>query len=329
MKIRSSDFSVIIQGPVLGKPNDEDEKQLTKKCIESIKNLLPDSEIIISTWINSDVSHLNYDKIVFNEDPGAISYNDDNLKNRFNNNNRQIVSTNSGLKVASRKFSMKIRGDCKLSHNGFIDFLYKYTNRGKYSFFDQRIITSTVFSLNSRKIPVLFHVSDIFQVGLTSDMKQLWDIDIQLEPQTTRSGRSGWIRWNDPYSLEGYQMKFASEQYIWFAFCKKYKLDLNLRFYSEIPLNKIFKSELSVINNFVIVSPDELGLSLPDKMIQFLNYPYIYSSEEWIELYNKYCLKRVSIIDKIELIYKTILNSNKFRCIFLMLRIRKLFNYET
>ncbi|WP_149206222.1 WavE lipopolysaccharide synthesis family protein [Flavobacterium johnsoniae] len=325
MKIQSSDFSIIIQGPVLGKPDDEDEKQLTKKCIASVKNVLPGSEIIISTWINTDVSHLDYDKIVFNEDPGSISYNDYNLKNKFNNNNRQIVSTNNGLKVASRKFAIKLRGDCKLSHNGFIDFLSEYPNRGKYCFFDQRIITSNVFSLNPRKAPVLFHISDIFQVGLTSDMKQLWDIELQLEPQTTRAVQSGWIKWNDPYSEGGYEMKFASEQYIWFAFCKKYNLNLNLKFYSEIPLNKIVKSELSIINNFVIASPNELGFVLPDKMIEFLNYPLIYSSQEWIELYDKYCVKGISIFDKIELICKTILNSYKFRCIFLILKLKKLF----
>jgi hypothetical protein len=60
-------------------------------------------------------------------------------------------------------------------------------------------------------------------------------------------------------------------------------------------------------------------------MIEFLNYPLIYSSQEWIELYDKYCVKGISIFDKIELICKTILNSYKFRCIFLMLKLKKLF----
>jgi hypothetical protein len=325
MKISSSDFSVIIQGPVYGRPDDEDEKQLTKKCIESVKNVLPGSEIILSTWVNTDVSHLDYDKIVFNLDPGSISYNDYNLKNKFNNNNRQIVSTNNGLKVSSRKFAIKLRGDCQLSHDGFVNFLSEYPSRGKYSFFTQRIITSNVFSLNSRKAPLLFHVSDIFQVGLTSDMKQLWDIELQLEPQTTRSGQSGWIKWNDPYSVEGYEMKFAPEQYIWFAFCKKNGLDLNLKFYSELPLNKIVRSELSIIDNFIISSPNELGFLLPDKMIKFLNYPFIYSSQDWIDLYNNYCVKGISSIDKIELTCKTILTSYKFRCIFLHLKLKKVF----
>jgi len=314
MEIRTSDFSVIIQGPIFGKLGEPDQMQLTTQCIESVRKVLPGSEIIISTWVGSDVGHLDYDKVVFSEDPGAVSYNEN--KHKFNNNNRQIISTYNGLIKSSKKYSIKLRGDCKLSHHGFIDFLDIYPLRSKYKYFQKRIITSTVFSLNPRKIPVLFHVSDIFQIGLTSDMKQLWDIQLQPEPKTTRGGLKSKWNSNDPYPMEGYQMKFASEQYIWFAFCKKHKLDLNLKFYSQISLNKIVKSELSIINNFVILSPRELGLVLPDKMMKFIDYPFIYSSKDWIYLYNKYCVSKFSLDTKLILIFKTLVVSTKIKYVF-------------
>jgi hypothetical protein len=323
MPISPSDFSVIIQGPILGKPGDPYDLQLTIQCIESVRRVLPGSEIILSTWVGSAVSHLDYDKVVFSKDPGAVSYNDNN--NKFNNNNRQILSTYNGLTHSSRKYSIKLRGDCKLSHSGFISLLNKYPYRSKYKFFKKRIITSTVFSLNPRKIPILFHISDIFQVGLTSDIKQLWDIPMQPEPITTRGGlKCNWNS-NDPYPEEGYEMKFAAEQYIWFAFCKKRKLNLNLKFYSQVSIDKIVKSELSLINNFLILSPQEIGLVLPNKMIKFINYPFIYSSKDWIYLYNKYCISKVSLNTKLILIFRTLLISNKIKYISIKKKLVKIF----
>ena len=108
MQICKSDFSVIIQGPILGKREEPKEAQLTMQCIESVRRVLPGSEIIISTWDGTDVSHLDYDKVVFSQDPGAITYNDYELKHVFNNNNRQIVSTKNGLNSATKLYSMII-----------------------------------------------------------------------------------------------------------------------------------------------------------------------------------------------------------------------------
>src|SRR5688572_23523406 len=101
----SKDFSVVVQGPVMGKPGEDYVKQKTLQCLDSIKATLPDAEVIISTWKGSDCSHLYFDKLVLNDDPGAISYNDYELKHILNNTNRQIVSTCNGLKAASRKYA--------------------------------------------------------------------------------------------------------------------------------------------------------------------------------------------------------------------------------
>lgn len=301
----SKQFSVVIQGPVFGKPGEAYEIQKTQQCIESVRKVLPGAEIILSTWEGSDVSHLKVDKIIFNKDPGAITFNDVN-KNYFNNSNRQIVSTYGGLKIASRKYAIKLRGDCLLQHAGFTEFFNRYQEISAYPFFKHRVIIPTIYSRNPRRIPILFHPSDIFQVGLTEDLVDLWNIPLQPEPATTRAVSPDQPLINDPYPKVGYRMKFAAEQYVWFAFARKRGLDLNINHYCNLPPFKLFKSELSIINNFIIASPEQLGVLLPTR---FQNEPNLYTHEEWLELYNNYCLKGYKIADKIKFIAEVYTNN--------------------
>ncbi len=217
----SKDFSVVVQGPIIGKPNEDYEKQETLHCLKSIKQVLPDAEIIVSTWKGSDVSHLFYDKVIFNEDPGAISYNDYELKNVLNNTNRQIVSTYNGLKVASRTYAIKMRGDFILKSTSFFSLINKFNEVNKYRFFRYRIIVPTYVSRDPEKIPLLYHISDLFQVGYADDLKDLWDIPLQPEPQTTRAYPYNILFLNNPFRTNKYSNRFAPEQYIWYAFTKK------------------------------------------------------------------------------------------------------------
>jgi hypothetical protein len=221
MTFLSKDFSVIIQGPIIGKRDGSIEEQQTLQCIKNIREKLPEAEIIISTWIGEDTNYLDFDKVVYNEDPGAITYNDFELKNVYNNNNRQIVSTSNGLKLATRKYAIKMRSDLRIENTNFFNYLEKYKAYNKYKFFNQKILVSTFFSRNPEKLPLLYHISDLFQIGLTEDLQNLWNIDLQLEPETTRAFPYSKKIWNDPFRFNQYKMRYASEQYIWFAFTKK------------------------------------------------------------------------------------------------------------
>lgn len=307
--LSSKDFSVVIQGPIMGTPNDLDENQLTQQCIASVRHHLPECEIIISTWKGQEVEHLSYDKLVFNDDPGAIAYNDTSNATKFNNNNRQIVSTISGIKIAERKYVIKLRGDCKLVNTNFYKYLENFDSHNHYHLLERRIITSTVFTKDPRKIPFLYHISDVFQIGLRTDMANLWDVPLQEEPATTRYVPLNKKLWNDPYPTENYRMRYASEQYIWYAFCKKNKIDLSLNYFCELPFKKILLSELLVIDNFIIQEPKKIGLELPKKMQQFENYPFLYTGEEWEELYHSYCVKKSLFLPQLKLIFLTYYSS--------------------
>jgi len=288
MEIVSSDFSVIIQGPILGNRDAPYEEQLTMQCIESIRNVLPEAEVIISTWNGSDVSHLTFDKVVFNEDPGAVSYNDTILKNTFNNNNRQIVTTHTGLMAATRKYSIKMRGDCKLLNSSFINFLGKYDDAWGEKLFSQRVVVPIYFSRNPAKVPLLYHISDLFQIGLTSDLLDLWSIPLQPEPETTRANTS--VALTDPFAFNEYKMRYASEQYIWYAFTHKKNIDLSLKYYCQTPIFKLRDALLSIINNFVIVHPEQLGLELPKRLLH--GEQFLYTFDEWLFYYEKFCKEK-------------------------------------
>jgi len=294
------DFSVIIQGKVFGKPGDSDKKQLTFHCIKSIRKVLTKAEIVISTWEGTDVSHLPYDKVVFNHDPGAILYNDD-IPNFFNNNNRQIVSTYNGLKAATKKYVIKMRGDCQLTDTSFINFVKEYPRSPKYKFLKQRVLIPTKYSRNPRRIALLFHPSDIFQLGLLEDLLNLWNIPLQPEPTMTRGVPANKRIINDSLPGPHFKMKMCAEQYLWYAYALQHGLDLELTYFSQIPVSKILKSELSIINNFVIADAEQMGLLLPKKFIEH-KLTNIYTHKEWLALCIKYSRGDISKTDELWLI---------------------------
>ena len=301
-----NDISVVIQGKVFGEPGDPFEKQLTMQCISSIRNLMPEAEIILSTWKGSVVSHLDFDKLVLNEDPGAISYSDKE-PDYLNNNRRQNVSTLCGLKVATKTYAIKMRGDCRLSDTDFIYHLKEYPRGNRYRFFKQRVVIPTKYSRNPRRIAQLNHPSDIFQVGLLEDLLNLWDLPLQPEPQTTRAIPEHKKVFNNALRGGYFRMKFGAEQYNWYAFCKKSGLDLELKHYSHIPANKILASDMSIINNFVIDEALMLGVNLPKRMYAVYDRD-LYTHAEWRKLSKKYA-KDVSKAYELALICRVYLSN--------------------
>jgi hypothetical protein len=280
-------ISVIVQGKIFGLPGDPYEKQLTIQCIGSIKNFLPKAEIIISTWEGSITSHLPADvKIIFNKDPGAVSYSDV-TPGFLNNNNRQIVSAYNGLKQATATYAVKMRGDSKLVDTDFINYFREYPRGDQLNFFKQRIIIPTKYTRNPRRIAQLIHPSDIFQAGLLEDLLSLWDIPLQPEPQTTRAFPLEKRILNNALVGGIHRMKFGAEQYNWYSFCKKHGLDFELKHYSHIPFSKIVASDISIVNNFVIEDALKLGVLIPKKMNAHFDAD-LYTHEEWLRYSKRY-----------------------------------------
>lgn len=284
--MNGKDISVIIQGAITDKDN-------TIRCIQSIRQQLPDAEIILSTWKGADVKNLLVDKLILSDDPGALVY-----KTKTDNTNRQIVSTISGLRHASRRYSLKIRSDSVLESNAFLEnFSTKYPKRNqKYSIFNERITTCTLFTKKFldrySKIPTPFHISDWFHLGCTSDLQYLWDIPLISEKKYLKVNLGIQFLYKDLWIFS----RYAPEQYIFLMAAKKRFYDIEFDNMLNFNTRTIEFSKALIVNNFFVIPPKRLGYSLlkepyrteVENCSNFIDESYINDSD-YDFYYNKYC----------------------------------------
>ena len=125
--INLSDITILVNGKV------EEE---TKFVLNNIRQLLPDSKIILSTWKNSDITGLDFDILVeselveakiFNAPENAtidaegfaiFNINGREFRNqpKPNNVNRIIQTIQAGIKKVETKYLLRIRTDLMLKN---------------------------------------------------------------------------------------------------------------------------------------------------------------------------------------------------------------------
>ncbi|WP_244918079.1 WavE lipopolysaccharide synthesis family protein [Nostoc linckia] len=280
-------LSVVVQGPIVGKPNDSFEERLTEQCLKSIRHYLPDAEIILSTWKGSDVSSLNFDILVENEDPGNFIRPD----GEPNNINRQIVSTREGLSRVKREYALKIRTDCIFQGTGFLSYFGQYNERlQQFKIFRGRILTCAIYSRDPVKAPLLFHPSDIFYFGFTEDILYLFDIPLAPDYETT-----SWVEYRSNTFIMHYfwgcKIRYYPEQYLWIKCLNKSGIPIELNWNFDANPLLVFQSELSLINNFIFLDPEQAGVVLPQKILCY-GLSYTYNFNKWLNLYQEYCLHK-------------------------------------
>jgi hypothetical protein len=112
MKVATRDVSFILQGPAT---------TTLAESVAHLRKLAPDSEIIVSTWVDADLpAGLEADRVVRSPDPGALPGIRANQP-AGNNANRQIASTAAGLSASTRPFAVKMRTDCSLQDLRLLD----------------------------------------------------------------------------------------------------------------------------------------------------------------------------------------------------------------
>lgn len=284
--MKTSEISAVIQGPIVGTPRDPWKKRLTSRCIESIRKYLPGAEIILSTWKGSNATCLYYDTLIENEDPGAIRCHR-NL-NIFNNTNRQIVSTRSGLLQATRQHALKIRSDMILTGSSFLQYFGRYRKQNyQWKLLAERVLACTAHTANPRQFPPFpFAVCDWFFFGLKEDVLNIWDIPLAPEPETSR--------WFEQRSLGASSRlpdilyRFSPEQYIWLSFLRKYA-EVPCDHFADINIQTIELTELSIANNLVLLTPGRLRFRFLKYEVDFNDSPEVFTHCEWLSLYKKYC----------------------------------------
>lgn len=169
-ELSESELSVVVQGAVGGSTGD---------TIRSIRKILPNAEIVLSTWEGSNTDGLDYDILVKSEDPGP-----DGLIRRYphkqiHNASREIVSTLAGVNAATRFFALKMRSDMQILSDGFIGYYNQFSRfMAESSYFERRIMvngTTTVLgSLN---------VGDWWYLGARTDIQALFDIPLYTKEE--------------------------------------------------------------------------------------------------------------------------------------------------
>jgi hypothetical protein len=266
MNIQSKDISIVIQGPIDWSIDQNSLEPITLTCCRNIRSLLPNAEIILSTWKKELTKGLDYDKIIISEIPDQQG----NWPSWIPNNvNRQIVSTISGLNSATRQYCLKIRTDMILMGTDFIKHFeerrsYK-KNLGADSIFKNAVVTNNLSSRNSKSIlkrlpdhPLPFHFSDHVQFGNICDLKTLWDIPLQNDDEANffhdRSHPNKWRL----HELS----RLSPEQYILTSAIKKSR-PLDIKDYADGRDEILKLSEYYLKSHFVILPDISFPVSFP------------------------------------------------------------------
>lgn len=272
-EIDSKDISVVVQGPV--------EKKLTKKCLTSIRKYLPRAKIILSTWKGTDCSELDYDELVLNEDPRSF-YSLTYPGGAVNNINRQLVSTQNGLKLATTKYAMKIRTDFVLKGKRFLKYFgtfNEYLPDERMKLFNNRIVTID-FENN-----LLFRLGDFFSFGETTDLEKFLNVPLATKEEMEKYPFKDK---NSPLIKEiCVSARYITEQYILLhSIAKKIPEVFDIyKDYTDISEYGKELSEKILANNFIVVGTKS-GVFPLKKRLRFcrlINYFY-----DWQMLYKKH-----------------------------------------
>jgi hypothetical protein len=284
-RITSAQISVVVQGPVMGKPFDPPEKQITREVLQSIRRHLPQAEIILSTWTGSDVAGLDFDLLVENQDPGAIPFFPG--QPQVNNGNRLIFSTKEGLKKASRPYALKLRSDLSLDGDGFLDYFSRFPARSsEWKIARERVLACTLYARDVRYVKMPFHPRDWFFFGLKEDVLEIWDVALMPEPENTR-----WFEAHPkPPQLQRHKalLRYHIEQYLWLNYLHRHA-PVACEHFADVSGDNIRLTELTFSNNLILLEPEQLCISFHRLPLPFGERITLYTHRDWLWFYKRYC----------------------------------------
>ncbi|RRS04368.1 hypothetical protein EIP75_10780 [Aquabacterium soli] len=249
--ITSDQISVVIQG-ALGTD--------VLACVRSIRQQLPQSELILSTWEGSNVpAGLPVDECIFSADPGAQPA--DRKGQVLNNTNRQLVSTLAGLRRATRPHALKIRTDFELSGSGFLTAFDSTQRRDeRFVHYRRKLVIphySTRFPDAARPFP--FHPSDISLFGLTEDLIRHFDVPL-IEGKDWNWAEHHLAEIPIERQHDLYLPQFAPEQHFFVHSLKLHGHDIPMRHYHDCHGDIPEQSRRFMANNFVILDMADFGI---------------------------------------------------------------------
>lgn len=192
MLVSSREISVLVQGSV-------DEK--TKRCMVSVKRYLPESQVVLSTWEGYDLSHIEYDALCEQPDPGA------NKMKCLGNIYREIIGRKTGLQKCDRPYTLIIRSDSEIINLNFVRAFEEKLQIGKYEEYrflkDRVMMCSAGWTASS-----LFFLNDWFFFGRTEDVRDIFDLPV-IDESSVGDDEKSFPDYNSPH--EYLAMKFVKK----------------------------------------------------------------------------------------------------------------------
>ena len=303
-----NDLSIIFQGPIIS----DKFNNYTVLALNSALKHFPGSEIIFSTWkesvVPNEILENKLIKVLYNIDPGSGVRKDRPIT--YHNVNRIIVSSIQGIQFATRKYCIKTRSDMIFDSSSSIRYFSRYNKViDSYSFFKDKIIVSNQTSINPSYGPkLLYHICDWFFLGRREDLLKLYDIKL-IDDKIQ-------VRWYETHPKPENQIDknnlslFMAEDYVISEFFKK-KFKIKHDFYCDYDKEQEQISEMLIVNNFVIVDNNKLGIH--SGKFQSLSQAYLwkcYTYQEWKNIYSKNILGKKLYFTFHERIALLLLNLN-------------------
>ncbi len=258
-RVMSADISVVVQGPLYrtdgGRPNID-------VCLDAVKRVLPDAEIIVATWSDEDVAGVRAHKVVAIDDPGGWP----DIGGNVINLQRQDRSTRAGLALATRRWTLKMRSDIILEHAGFLRrLLHGQRVPAECRLFESPVAALTLYSRDPARAPALFHPSDIIQFGLTEDMKAFWSgTPFRSSDVLGEDPRFGLIRgW-----LGFTRQRLVPEQALMLRWLASNGLSASLSSPTAVSVEGAQMSEQMLLANFRLMDARDAGVLIPPHLLR-------------------------------------------------------------
>lgn len=332
-----AEITVIIHGPILKEAVVGSPLGMTHEAVQSVRQVLPGAKVVISTWAGSEAEGFGAEQVVYSSDPGGNPY---GPGERPNNVNRQIVAMRAGLERVDTRWALKLRSDTKLVSASMVTLWPRYQERNPcFKVFERRVTTSAILTYDARLCfgtklftPFFFHVNDMIQFGLTSDLRRLWCIPLMpLEDFTCFSEEALKLKGR----FENISNRRVPEDYIWTSALKAAGFTTNDSWMDFRP-GLLPVSELSIVNNFQLLDHEDMGfhcLKYPNFDRDFpIGMPF-FTHRSWLSYYQLYCDPLVEVPKHEPFTLKSLRRSllrgfNPFRALQYLKRLTRPFRYR-
>tara|TARA_R100000995_G_scaffold84854_1_gene65257 strand:- start:4031 stop:4843 length:813 start_codon:yes stop_codon:yes gene_type:complete len=232
-------ISFIVQGPV---------SKSTQDTVDSILKHYPESQIILAS--TNGVCGMN------NVDDIHLDGHDEEV-----NVNKQILSSQA-VNKARFNISCKVRNDIIFTSDKLLEFIEdellseEPTERiQSHKLFNRLVLSSNYFFCNPETSGFYYHPSDWIFLGLTSDLKKLFNIPLQDPKENVYYLKEEVVL---PFGdvITGERMKYRPEQYIFITALNEAGFDVSLDYEYQKPEDQLSAYRF-IANNFYISDAGE------------------------------------------------------------------------